>query len=177
MRRARVFGDVFGDPREGIKDTIAPAGNVGERARCRAMAPSFRGPHLYDDPVARRRRRDRADRRAPASAANRSNITKTESAPAATSPAAASSRCTTQAARAGRDAPRPSVRRRLRRPSRRDKGHHRASRKCRRESTVQSRARPNCMRARRDNSGPRPNQNRKGRNGAQEPFLKNFSLA
>ena len=40
-------------PREGIKNTIAPAGNVGERARCRAPRPVRSRPApMCSDPVA-----------------------------------------------------------------------------------------------------------------------------
>ena len=98
------------------------------------MALSFRCRTLAMNPVAHRRRRDRSDR--PSSGVGRNpNIAKLELALPATSPSAVSSRCTNQAARAGRDAPRP-IGDVFGAPSRRDKEHHRASRKCRSESTV-----------------------------------------
>ena len=62
------------------------------------------------------------------------NIAKLELALPATSPSAVSSRCTTQAARAGRDARARVFGDVFGAPSRRDKEHHRASRKCRSES-------------------------------------------
>ena len=72
-------------------------------------------PHLGDDPVAHRRRRDRSDR--PSSGVGRNpNIAKLELALPATSPSAVSSRCTNPAARAGLYAPRPSFGDVLRRP-------------------------------------------------------------
>ena len=137
-RRNCAAPDSSATTRQGIKNASSPAGNVGERARRRASQRGFRSGVLASvDPVPPQRPHRRSlrsperQRRAP----NR-NITKTESAPPATAPSAASTRCAGPSRSSRHRAAVTAPRRILGHHPPRDKERQLASRKCRRESTT-----------------------------------------
>src|SRR5664280_2119924 len=112
--------------RQGIKSASAPAEKSGERARRRSGRSAPSTPYL--------RSVGRSDRPSSIVAPNRKSR-KRNRRRRRDHHRAATRRCTTQAAGAGQSAGRDAPRRNRGHHPPRDKEHHLASRKCRREST------------------------------------------